>query len=321
MGRLPVSAPDEKLSLVMRDRFESETYLLDRRGMMLRGRYEVLELIGTGGMGSVWIAEQLALRREVVVKFHEDWSSGHRSKQAIDRFVREAELLASVRHRNVTELYEVGRSDEGEPFLIMEKLEGHALSYLMRGGDLIPLEEAFEIAIAIAAGLEAVHAAGILHRDVKPENIFLHEDREDESVVPKLLDFGLAGTVQAAAALTGSKHTVGTPGYMSSEQARGVEGLDGRADVYGLAVTLYEMLTAELPTRGTTGQELVQYVANHDPTPITNYRPDLAGSPADVIMCGLARVRDERPADAREFRLRLEEIREDRIERGAWVTR
>ena len=304
----------------MGDRFDDETYLLDRRGMILRGRYEVRELLGTGGMGSVWIAEQLTLRREVVVKFHEEWSSGRRSQASSDRFVREAELLASVRHRNVTELYEVGRSDEGEPFLIMEKLEGNALSYLMRGGDLVPVQEAFEIAIAIAAGLEAAHAVGVLHRDVKPENIFLHEDRENESVVPKLLDFGLAGTFHATAR-SDSKHTVGTPGYMSSEQARGVEGLDGRADVYGLAVTLYEMVTGELPTRGSTGRELIAYVANHDPTPITLHRPDLAGSTADAIMCGLARVRDARPAAARAFRRRLEAIREDHCERGVWITR
>lgn len=290
---------------------ESNTYLLDRAGLILRGRYRVRELIGTGGMGSVWIAEQLALRREVVVKFHEDWLPQKQPQLAIARFVREAELLASVRHRNVTELYEVGRTDEGEPFLIMEKLEGDALSHLMREGDIIPLDQALEICVAIATGLEAVHAAGVLHRDVKPENIFLHDSEEDQQIVPKLLDFGLAGSV-AAASLTESQHTVGTPGYMPPEQAYGVDGLDGRVDIYGLGVTLYEMLTAELPTHGSTNQELIQYVVTHDPTPITDLRPDLAGSVADTIMRSLARDREARQPDARAFRCDLQKLLEAR---------
>lgn len=296
---------------------ESNTYLLDREGLVLRGRYRVLELIGTGGMGSVWTAEQLALRREVVVKFHETWSPQGKPQQAIARFVREAELLASVHHRNVTELYEVGRTDEGEPFLIMEKLVGHPLSHLMREGDIIPLRQSLEICVAIATGLEAVHAAGVLHRDVKPENIFLHDSEEEPGIIPKLLDFGLAGNL-AAPSLTESRHTVGTPGYMPPEQAFGVDGLDCRVDIYGLAVTLYEMLTAELPTRGNSNQELIQYVVRHDPTPITQLRPDLAGSVGDTIMGALARDRKERPKDARAFRRQLQKLLDEKLEQDRY---
>jgi len=214
----------------------------------------------------------------------------------------------------VTELYEVGRSDEGEPFLIMEKLEGRALSHLMRSGEPLPLEQSLSIAMEIAAGLEAVHAAGVLHRDVKPENIFLHEDPDEERTVAKLLDFGLAGNAEEDL-LTEAQRTVGTPGYMPPEQARGVDGLDERVDVYGLGVTLYEMLTAALPTEGSTGRQMIEAVVKYPPTPITYFRPDLAGSVGDVIMRALSMKREQRQAHARALRLELARVAESLRER------
>lgn len=287
---------------------ESDTYLLDRAGTILLGRYRVDELIGAGGMGSVWIAEQLALKQTVVVKFHETWSRNEDPRRALERFVREAKLLAAVRHRNVIALHEVGTTDEGEPFLIMERLKGHALAWRMRDGQPMPLDESLSIAIEIARGLEAVHAAGVHHRDVKPENIFLHHD--EEGIVPKLLDFGLAGSAKVSR-LTDAEHTVGTPGYMPPEQAYGLDHVDHRVDVYALGVTLYEMLSGQLPSIGDTNEELVHYVVHHDPIPLVEHRPDLEGPVADTIMRIVDRDRDVRPPDARALRLALEALRDD----------
>ncbi len=285
---------------------ESDTYLLDRGGTVLLGRYRVEELIGAGGMGSVWIAEQLALKQIVVVKFHESWSRAEDPERALERFVREAKLLAQVRHKNVIALFEVGTTDAGEPFLIMERLSGHALSWRMRDGQPMPLEESLDIAIEIARGLEAVHAAGVHHRDVKPENIFLHH--EDHEIVPKLLDFGLAGSAKVSR-LTDSDHTVGTPGYMPPEQAYGLDHIDHRVDIYALGVTLYEMLSGALPSIGDTNEELVHFTVHHDPVPLVEHRPDLAGPIADTVMRAIARDRDARPATARELRRLLEDLR------------
>lgn len=283
-----------------------DTYLLDRGGTILLGRYRVQELIGTGGMGSVWVVEQLVLKQTAVVKFHESWSSREHSETAIARFVEEARLLAAVHHRNVTRLYEVGRTEDGEPFLIMERLRGDSLAWRMRDGLPMPVRESTEIAIAIAAGLEAVHAGGVYHRDVKPENVFLHEDEDLDQIVPKLLDFGLAGWANASSE-SNTGYTVGTPGYMPPEQAYGLENIDHRVDVYALGVTLYEMLTARLPAEGDTGADLMHSVVHFDPLPITSYRANLPPDLAELIMRTVSRNREERPQNARALRHALQD--------------
>ena len=277
--------------------------MLDRGGTVLAGRYRVCELLGVGAMGSVWIAEQIVLRRKVVVKFHEESFAGASGKTAVARFMREARTLSSVRHRNVTELYEVGRTPSGEPYLILELLEGETLARRLTREGTMSVGDALHVAIELSRGLDAVHAAGVLHRDIKPENIFLHE-REGE-LVPKLLDFGLARPITTGERLTWSGSAVGTPGYMAPEQARGRTDLDGKADLFSLGVTLYEMLSGELPFAGETMSELLHAAASEDPIPLTVSRPDLAGPLADAVHTALARLPSERFADARAMRLAL----------------
>ncbi len=274
--------------------------MVDRRGDMIAGRYRIGELLGVGAMGSVWLAQQMALRQDVVIKFHEEAFVGRDAEVALKRFLREARMIASVHHRNVTQLYEVGQTDLGEPYLIMERLRGVNLAARARSGERPSAAEALSITAAIADGLDAVHRAGVLHRDVKPENIFLHED--GDTIVPKLLDFGLARSLAEGASLTRSGRAVGTPGFMAPEQARGLDDLDGRVDVYALSVTLYETLTGELPSRGETPADRLISTVTEEPTPLTDHRPDLAGPVADVVMRGLARDRDDRFPDARALR-------------------
>ncbi len=282
---------------------ETETYVLDRGGTVLAGRYRVLELLGVGAMGSVWVAEQLALKRKVVVKFHEEAFVGTHAEVALQRFLRETRALAQVRHRNVIELYEVGQTEEREPYLILELLEGETLARRMGREERLPFQEALLIAVAIAEGLEAVHAAGILHRDVKPENIFLHET--EGQMVPKLLDFGLARSADPRGRITWSGSAIGTPGYMAPEQARGEGNLDRRVDIYALGVVLYEMVAGELPFDSQTVAGLLRAVIEDPPTPLSVWRPDLKGPFADAVMRAIAPARRDRFDDVRLFRAAL----------------
>ena len=298
-------ARGDRVSLGLMSVRRSDTYLLDRGGQVLAGRYRVTELLGVGAMGSVWIAEQLALKRQVVVKFHEEGFVGNNSDVAYERFRREARTLASVQHRNVTELFEAGKTPEAEPYLIMERLRGRTLAARMRSERLLPVDDAFGIAAEIASGLEAVHAAGVLHRDIKPENIYLHDAGEEDGIIPKLIDFGLARP-ETGKRLTMGNKAVGTPGYMAPEQARGTKNLDGRVDLYALGVTLYEMLTGNLPSQGETMVDLMIWTATEEPIPITDYRPDLSGPLADVVMRCIAREIGSRYPDAKTMRRALE---------------
>lgn len=274
----------------------TNTYLLDRGGQILAGRYRVTELLGVGAMGSVWVAEMLSLKRPVVVKFHEDGFIGNAGDVAMQRFLREARTLSSIQHRNVIELHEAGRTDEGEPYLIMEQLHGRTLAARLQEEPILPTDEALQITLALLAGLRAVHAAGVLHRDIKPENVFLHE--EHAQVVPKLIDFGLARAANAKKRVTLDNKTVGTPGYMAPEQARGEADLDVRADLYALGVTLYEMLSGELPSVGETAMDLMIHAATEAPRQLATHRPDLEGALGDVVMKALSLEREDRFDDA-----------------------
>jgi eukaryotic-like serine/threonine-protein kinase len=282
----------------------SDTYLLARGGTVLAGRYTVTDLLAVGGMGSVWLAEHLALKHSVVVKFHEQWTPGSDPEAALRRFMEEARAISRVRHRHVAELYEVGQTEQGEPYLIMERLRGRSLAGRLRLEPVLLTDEAVAIATSVLRGLEAVHGAGILHRDVKPENIFLHEDREEDETVPKLLDFGLARRDEDHSE-SGNRKALGTPGYMAPEQARGKDDLDCRVDLYATAVTLYEMLSGRLPSEGETAMERMVFTASRPPIPLTIARPDLDGPLADVIMTGLSIPREDRFPTARAFRRAL----------------
>ena len=272
------------------------------------------ELLGVGAMGSVWTAEMMALKREVVVKFHEEGFEANESEVALKRFIREARILASVRHRNVAELYEVGKAESGEPYLIMERLTGRTLAARMNVERVFKEDDAYEVTLATLAGLRAVHDAGVLHRDVKPENIYLHDDGRE--VVPKLIDFGLAHGGDQLDRLTRGNKTVGTPGYMAPEQARGTHELDPRTDIYAVGVCLFEMLAGELPVEGQTGIDLMIHAATEDPIPLTSFRRDLAGAVSDVVMKALARSRDDRYRDAREMIAAVRTLTKSKIPRG-----
>jgi serine/threonine-protein kinase len=206
--------------------------------------YRLVKGLGSGAMGDVYLAEHTRLKRMVVVKL----LRRHLDAAHLDRFRLEAQALAQIRHDNVVDVVDFDTSPDGRPFLVMEYLEGMPLGdYLERRGGFLPVAEALAIAQQAAAGLHAVHAVGVVHRDIKPGNLFRGENGR-----VKLLDFGVAKLVDAIAGVrpldqpTRDGMVLGTPKYMAPEQALGRE-VDARTDLYSLAIVLYRMLTGTTP--------------------------------------------------------------------------
>jgi serine/threonine-protein kinase len=221
--------------------------------------YEVEAVLGRGGMGVVFRARHLRLNRTVALKMTLDGAyAGPRER---DRFQREAEAVARLRHPNVVQVYDVGDAD-GRPYFTMELVDGGSLARKLAGAPQPPREAAQSVA-TLAGAVHAAHAGGIVHRDLKPSNILLTPDG-----TPKISDFGLARRLDGGAGLTRTGVAVGTPSYMAPEQARGRPGAVGPAvDVYALGAILYELLTGRPPFRGETAAETVHQVISQEPVP------------------------------------------------------
>jgi serine/threonine protein kinase len=268
------------------------------------GDFEILREIGHGGMGVVYEAEQLSLRRRVALKVLPP--SLGRDARVVDRFRREAEAAAKLRHPNIVPVYAVGE-EAGTPFFAMERVEGRSLAAIVRerreGGDagLPPRGEAYrrwaiDTIAKVADALAYAHGRGILHRDVKPANILVDHDG-----APRLTDFGLALDL-AASSLTMTGEIFGSPQYMSPEQAvRREAPLDQRTDVYSLAVTLYEVLTLRLPYEATTSLELLGALAGGRVVPPRAIDPTIPEPLERVLLRALERDPARRYASAAAF--------------------
>jgi eukaryotic-like serine/threonine-protein kinase len=236
-------------------------------GDTLEGRYILLSPLGEGGMGDVWLAHNPTLDMDVALKvLRVDESRPDLREQMTHRLLMEARATAKLGHPAIVRIIDFGETEAGNGFYVMELLDGEDLCALIaRHGHLSPAK-AVRTLLPIAGALVAAHAKAIVHRDIKPENIFLARDREQNSVQPKLIDFGIAKLSGLNERVTAAGAVMGSPGYMAPEQARGEE-VDTRADVWGFCVVLYETITGRLPFEGRNFFALMRAIVEDEPAP------------------------------------------------------
>ncbi len=269
-------------------------------------------------MASVWRAQDQTLDRPVAIKFV--FTGGRkRGDNLVGRFLREARIAAAVRHRNVVDILDFGTHEEGVPFMVMELLEGDTVEERLARGDRFTLEETLLIAGRVLQGLAAVHDAGIVHRDLKPGNILLA--RERGGLNPKLLDFGISRSLEPdsgprSALTTKDGHLVGTPEYMSPEQARGLKDIDQRTDIYSMGVILYELLTGAPPFQSEHTGDLILQIMTETPLPVVDLRPEVGEAVSDLVAGAMERERELRFSDAEEMHRALMDVAQKTLGAG-----
>jgi tRNA A-37 threonylcarbamoyl transferase component Bud32 len=249
------------------------------------GHFRVIARLGKGGMGEVWLAEHPVVRKRVAVKAIP--ADRAVKEVARDRFLTEARAVAALAHPHIVALHDFGSTGEGDLYFTMEHLEGVTLARRLEEAKKLPVARAVAIAGQIADALAAAHAGGVIHRDLKPDNIYLIPGPGGADFV-KVLDFGLAKRMDLSVSMTGEGQAIGTPEYMAPEQVTGKRDLDGRVDVYALGCLLYEMIAGEPPFRGDT----TFVMRAHRDTD-----PDLAKLPpaiAPIVGRAMAKDRDQR---------------------------
>jgi serine/threonine protein kinase len=275
----------------------------DILGQLLEGRYKIIKKLGEGGMSHVYLAEDLVeANARYAIKVLSPALS--QDENAMARLRREAELGGRLEHANICHIIRMGETPERLVYIVMPYIEGEILSDRTHRAGQLPVEEVVRWVNDISAGLERAHELQIVHRDLKPENVMIARGRSGESRAV-VMDFGLAKERRASpelAKLTATGIVLGTPEFMSPEQLRG-KPLDGRTDVYSLALMTYEMLTGKLPFAGRTQQEMMINRLRTDPTPIRQMRPDLNFNDAieSVLNKGMARDVSNRYSTAPEF--------------------
>ena len=246
--------------------------------------YHILEELGCGGMGIVYKAEDVKLKRTVALKFLP--TEFTRDEEAKTRFLLEAQAASALEHNNICNIHEIDETDEGQLFIVMACYEGQTLKQKIEQGPL-PIDEAVDTAIQIADGLAKAHTQKIIHRDIKPANILLTQDG-----TVKIVDFGLA-KLSGRTKVTVEGSTMGTIAYMSPEQAQGDE-VDQRTDIWSLGVLIYEMLSGQLPFKGEYDQAVVYSILNEEPSPPTALRSGIPPELERIVLKTLSKKKEER---------------------------
>jgi serine/threonine-protein kinase len=268
-----------------------------RPGMVVGGKFALLRRLGEGGVGVVFEAEDTWIGRRVALKvLHSHLTD---EEDVLQRFRREARAAAMTNHPNIVGVFEVGQWRDGSPYIVEELLHGETVrERLMRQGKMSP-SDAIEMLVPILGALTVAHRAGIVHRDIKPENIFLAETPEG-LIIPKLIDFGIAKIASSEQqTLTGK--LVGTPMYMSPEQASGASPADHRTDIWALGVVMYELLSDHCPHEGASAMIVLQKILHEEIRPLHQRVPSVPIELSAVVHRALERDRELRYATAADF--------------------
>ncbi|MBI5498882.1 MAG: protein kinase [Deltaproteobacteria bacterium] len=274
---------------------------MDRAGQVIEGKYRLLRLLGEGGMGTVYEARHILLDRRCAVKFvHPEIA---REPETIGRFLREAKAASAIGHAGIVEVYDVGQLPDGTPFLVMEYLQGQPLAAVLAGGRRLPPAQAAEIVVRALLALAAAHRIGVIHRDLKPDNLIV--DFSAPGVIGvKILDFGICRMDQAAQAgpaMTRPGAILGTPYYMAPEQASAARDIDHRLDLYAMGVIFYECVTGRLPFQAPDiGRMIFEILGGTFPLP-TAIDPRLPRLVDEVVQKAMARERERRYGSAEEM--------------------
>jgi eukaryotic-like serine/threonine-protein kinase len=277
-------------------------------GQIINDKYEIVELIGVGGLGFVVAALHVELGEKVALKFLRPEALGN--AEAVGRFSREARASARIKSEHVARVFDVGILPDGAPFIVMEYLEGHDLSVVLQTRGPLPIQVAVEYVLQACEALAAAHASGVVHRDIKPENLFLNR-RAGSSDIIKVLDFGIS-KMPLSRSLFDSRHplvkttmAMGSPIYMSPEQIRAAHDIDARTDIWSLGCVLYELLTNRLAFDAPSVTQITAVILEQETPSLRAFRPDAPPGLEAVIRCCLAKSAAQRFDDVSELALAL----------------
>ena len=273
-------------------------------GTLLGGTYRIVRLIGSGGMGQVYEATHERLAGRYAVKVVHPEVRDH--PDALPRFMREAQVTSRLRHPGIVTVIDFNTLPNGSAFLVMEYLEGESLGKVLSRSGPMPLERVADLTEQMGSALSAAHAQGIVHRDVHPQNVFVlpPSDRDGERI--KILDFGISKIASVPHRITGAAAVMGTPLYMSPEQAEGrTNELDAASDQFSLAAIVYEMLTGRGAFSGDTLASIAYQIVHATPVPARTYRPELPPEVESVVSRALAKNRRDRFSSVAEFAVHL----------------
>jgi serine/threonine protein kinase len=274
-------------------------------GEVIAGKYEVLKLIGSGGMGYVVSAMHVELGEVVALKFLRP--EALQIPELVERFAREARAAAKIRSEHVARVFDVGTLPDGIPFIVMEYLAGQDLADVLAHGGPLPIKVAVEYVMQACEALAAAHAAGVVHRDIKPENLFLTQHAQGLDFI-KILDFGIskvALTPGGKRAFARTTMPIGSPVYMSPEQIRSSESVDARTDIWSLGCVLFELLTGVVAFDEPTLMQLSAAILEHDPIPLRTLVPDAPEELEAVLLKCLEKDVDKRYGNIAELAIAL----------------
>ena len=277
-------------------------------GEIIDGKYRVIRLIGEGGMGAVYEAENVRIHRKVAIKvLHAGVAE---TAEAVQRFEREAQAAGRIGSEHIVEVLDLGNLASGDRYMVMEFMDGDSLSDRIKSRGRLTPAQLYPIAHQLLEALAAAHGAGIIHRDLKPDNVYLLRTRGGHADFVKLLDFGISKFNQLSGdsgfSMTRTGAVMGTPYYMAPEQAKGAKDMDHRVDLYAAGVILYESVTGEVPFNADTFNELLFKIVLEEPRPVQQLAPDIDPGFAAIINKAMARDPGARFLTAKDFQLALE---------------